>query len=97
MFRQKPGSKYIYLRLGKRNDWGNLILDSNLLLENNFYLKTGWSGEAFTAKNNLVKGNDYNSNTLKKLIQQFNIVVNKYYKKNSIKKIFSSNKFNQTR
>lgn len=86
MFGQETGSKYIYLRLGKRNDWGNLILDSNLLLENNFYLKTGWSGEAFTANNNLVKGNDYNSNTLKKLIQQFNIVVNKYYKKKSKEK-----------
>jgi len=50
-------------------------------LENNFYLKTGWSGEAFTTNNNLIKGKNYNSNTLKKIIQQFNIEVNKYLKK----------------
>lgn len=86
MFGHKHGSKYIYLRLGKAKDFGNFVLDSNLLLENNFYLKTGWSGEAFISNDNLYKGKDFNSFTLKKLISKFNVLVNKYYKKKSTEK-----------
>jgi len=83
MYGQPEGSRYIYLRLNKKKDYGTFILDENLLLENNFYLKTGWSGEAYTEKINMYKGNDYNKNSLKKLIQKFNQIVNNYFKKKS--------------
>lgn len=82
MYGREEGSEYIYLRLGKKNDYGNLILDENLLLENNFYLKTGWTGEAYT--DGLInKGKDYNKRTLKKKLQEFNKSVNNYLKKTS--------------
>lgn len=83
MYGQPKGSHYIYLRLGKKNDYGNFILDENLLLENNFHLKTGWTGEAYTNKSNMYKSDDYNKNSLKKLIQKFNQIINNYLKKNS--------------
>lgn len=83
MYGREEGSSYIYLRLDKKSDYGTFILDENLLLENNFYLKTGWSGEAEIEKSNLHKGVDYNKNKLKKLIQKFNQIVNNYLKKNS--------------
>jgi hypothetical protein len=85
MYGQSKGSYYIYLRLEKKNDYGNFILDENLLLENNFYLKTGWTGEADTDKSNIYKSDDFNKNTLKKLIQKFNQMVNNYLNKNSQK------------
>ncbi len=81
MYGQPEGSQYIYLRLSKKNDYGTFILDENLLLKNNFYLKTGWSGEADTEKKKLYKGSDYNKKSLKKLIQKFNQMVNNYLKK----------------
>ena len=83
MYGQEQGSSYIYLRLDKKNDYGNFILDENLLLKNNFYLKTGGTGEADTKKSNLHKGIDYNKINLKKLIHNFNQIVNNYLKKNS--------------
>lgn len=83
MYGMEEGSSYIYLRLCKKSDYGNFILDENLLLENNFYLKTGWSGEAETEKINMYKGVDYNKNKLNKLIHKFNQMVNNYLKKNS--------------
>lgn len=83
MYGQHQGSRYIYLRLDKKNDYGNFILDENLLLENNFYLKIGWTGEADTEKKNMYKSENYNKNSLKKIIQQFNQMVNNYLKNNS--------------
>lgn len=81
MYGQEQGSQYVYLRLCKRNDYGNFVLDENLLLENNFYLKTGWSGEAKTDKSNMYKGDNYSKNSLKKIIKKFNQTVNIFYKK----------------
>jgi hypothetical protein len=66
MYGQAQGSRYIYLRLDKRGDYGNFILDENLLLENNFYLKTGWSGEANTEKSLIHKGIEHNKTSIKK-------------------------------
>lgn len=44
-------SKYIFLRLGKRNDiYGNIYLDNKLLLDNIFYLQVGWNGYPTTCK-----------------------------------------------
>ncbi len=48
MYGHPHGSIYIYLRLSQKNDYGNLYLDSKLLLENVFYLQTGWHEEPVT-------------------------------------------------
>ena len=40
------GSKYIFLKLNKKNDnEANLYLDYRLLLETVFYLNIGWQGD----------------------------------------------------
>jgi hypothetical protein len=79
LFGRKEGSKYIYLRLNKINDYGNFILDEKLLLENNFYLKTGWTGELIEKDTKLYKGTEL---TLPKLR---NIVTEKGLSKDSSK------------
>lgn len=80
MFGQEQGSKYIYLRLNKKNDYGNFILDEDLLLKNNFYLKTGWSGEAFTTQDKIYKGDTLSKLKLKILLKKFNTKINNYFK-----------------
>ncbi len=52
LYGDKKGSKFIFLRFGKKPKAGvHLVLDKKLLLEYAFYLHIGWSGEiASTAR-----------------------------------------------
>jgi hypothetical protein len=79
MYGQPEGSKYIYLRLGKPGDFGNIVLDNTLLLDNVFYLQTGWSGEPVTQK---IDGRKLTLNELNELLDNFNKEVNKWRKRN---------------
>ena len=78
MYGKKNGSKYIYLRLGKKKDYGNLVLDYKLLLENKFYLQIGWSGEPNTE---IIDGALLTETKLINLLKNFNKRVNEYIKK----------------
>ena len=71
------GSKYIYLRLDQKNDYGNLYLDSKLLLDNIFYLQNGWHGEPVTEK---IDGRKLTLIQLNKILSDFRKQVQKYYK-----------------
>jgi len=82
LFGYKEGSKYIYLRLGKKNDYANIYLDSKLLLENIFYLQLGWSGEPTTEK---IDGRKLTEEQLLELLKNFNNKVNAYINKNKNK------------
>lgn len=77
MFGQPSGSKYIYLRLNQNNDNGNLYLDTKLLLNNIFYLQTGWHGEPVTEK---IDGRNLTLTQLNKILSDFRKQVQKYYK-----------------
>lgn len=77
MYGQPSGSKYIYLRLDQKNDNGDLYLDIKLLLENVFYLQTGWHGEPITKK---IDGRKLTFIQLKKLLNEFKKQIQKYYK-----------------
>lgn len=77
MYGLPEGSKYIYLRLNQKNEHGNLYLDYKLLLENVFYLQTGWHGEPVTEK---IDGRKLNQIQLKKILNDFIKQVKKYYK-----------------
>lgn len=79
MYGQKQGSKYIYLRLNKKNDIGNLYLDINFLLKCTFYLNIGWKGEV-TNETIKVKGKELTEEKLKDLLKKFNTKTQKYYK-----------------
>lgn len=79
MYGQPSGSKYIFLRLDQKNDYGNLYLDSKLLLENVFYLHYGWYGDPVTKK---IDGRKLTSNQLNKLLIDFREQVKKNYKIN---------------
>ena len=81
MFGHEEGTKYIFLRLDKRNDYGTFILDNKLLLENNFYLKIGWSADDISDYE-LYNGDKLNATKLKKLIKKYNSKVNYYIYKN---------------
>ena len=89
LFGHKSGSKYIYLRLGRRNDnYGNLYFDKKLLLENIFYLQIGWNGEPITEK---IDGRKLDENELDKLLKKFNEDINKNNKNNMNIPIFMNN------
>lgn len=77
MFGQPSGSKYIYLRLNQKKDYGNLYLDPKLLLENIFYLQTGWHGEPVSEK---IDGRKLTFTQLNKILSDFRKQVQKYYK-----------------
>ena len=79
MYGRKEGSKYIYLRLNKKNDLGNLYIDFKLLLECTFYLNVGWKGE-ITEDTIKIKGKDLTVDKLKDLLKKFNTKTQKYYK-----------------
>ncbi len=78
MYGWEEGSKYIYLRLDKRGDYGNLVLDDNLLLENNFYLNTGWNVEP--KEKEKIKGIDLTEKSLKRILEKFNKSVDNFIK-----------------
>lgn len=73
------GSKYIYLRLGKHNDYGNFYFNSELLLKNKFYLQTGWKYNPVSTK---YDGTKLTKDKLKEILTKFNNNVNKYIKEN---------------
>lgn len=81
------GSKYIYLRLDKKNDIGNLYFNSELLLNCVFYLNVGWHGE-ITTNTIKIDGKKLDKIQLNLLLTDFNKKVNNYYnnfgKKNKI-------------
>lgn len=81
MYGHPSGSKYIFLRLSQKNDFGNLYLDSKLLLENVFYLHTGWHGEPVTE---MIDGRKLTLRQLNKILIEFKKQVQKFYK-NQIK------------
>jgi hypothetical protein len=82
MYGHSSGSKYIFLRLSQKNDYGNLYLDSKLLLENVFYLHTGWHGEPVSE---MIDGRKLNIEQLNEILNGFKKNIQKYYK-NQIKK-----------
>lgn len=75
MFGHPRGSKYIYVRLGKKKDFATLYLDSELLLEQNFYLNIGWK---VNPTSSVIKGNNLNKTKLEDLLSDFNKRVNNY-------------------
>ena len=77
MFGQPLGSKYIYMRLNQKKDYGNFYLDPKLLLENIFYLQTGWHGEPVTEK---IDGRKLTLTQLNKILSDFKKQVQKFYK-----------------
>ena len=79
MYGQKKGSKYIYLRLNKKNDIGNLYFDFKFLLTCTFYLNIGWKGE-ITEETIKVRGQDLTEEKLKDLLKKFSVKTQKYYK-----------------
>ena len=84
-------SKYIFLRLGKRNDtYGNMHLDNKLLLDNIFYLNVGWHGDPTTSK---IDGRKLNVVELNDILKKFKYKINKASKKYNmiIDKTFMSN------
>ncbi len=85
LFGKKEGSPYIYLRIGKRSDYANIYLDYKLLLENVFYLQTGWSAIPSTEK---IDGRKLTQEQLIELLKNFNNKVNYYIKKNKQNKAF---------
>ncbi len=85
LYGNKEGSKYIYLRLGKKNDYANIYLDPKLLLENVFYLQTGWHAIPITEK---IDGKNLTENDLIDLLKKFNNRVNYYIKQNKENKGF---------
>ena len=84
MFGQSQGSPYIFLRLNTKNDFSNFYIDHELLLENKFYLQTGWYAEPI---NNKIDGTKINSKKLKDLLNKFRIEVNKFIKSQKTNKI----------
>ena len=81
MYGHSSGSKHIFLRLSQKNDFSNLYLDSKLLLENVFYLHTGWHGEPVTE---IIDGRKLTLKQLNKILTEFKKQVQKFYK-NQIK------------
>jgi hypothetical protein len=79
LYGKSEGSKYIYLRLGKKNDYANFVLDKKLLLENVFYLQTGWSAIPLSEK---IDGKTLSENQLDEILKKFNENVNNYIKDN---------------
>lgn len=77
------GSKYIYLRISQSGDYGNLYLDSKLLLENIFYLQLGWHGEVID-KHEKIDGRKLTPKELKNILLKFKKKVKTYYQ-NQIK------------
>ena len=71
------GSKYIYIRLNKQGEYAHFNLDKNLLLENIFYLNTGWHGEPLGEK---IDGRKLNEKELDEILKNFRARVNKYYR-----------------
>lgn len=75
-------SKYIFLRLGRRNDTcGNMHLDNKLLLNNIFYLNIGWHGDPTTSK---IDGRKLNEVELNDILNKFNYKINKANKQRNI-------------
>lgn len=74
-------TKYIFLRLNKKNDEANIYLDYRLLLDTVFYLNIGWSGDV---TNNSIKidGTKLDEKQLKQILKIFNEKVNNYIKLN---------------
>ncbi len=85
MYGHPEGSKYIYLRLGKRDDYANLYLDYRLLLENTFYLQVGWQAVPTTEK---IDGKKLTENQLLEVLKKFNNKIN-YYKQKKIKEKYN--------
>jgi hypothetical protein len=84
-------SKYIFLRLGKRNDiYGNMYLDNKLLLDNIFYLQVGWHGYPTTCK---IDGRQLNDVELNDILKKFNYKINKaiVQRKSIVEKTLMSN------
>lgn len=84
-------SKYIYLRLCKRNDiYGNMYLDNKLLLDNIFYLQVGWNGDITTSKIDGIKLNEVELNDI---LKKFNYKINKAnkHRNSTIEKTLMSN------
>lgn len=79
LYGHKEGSKYIYLRLGKKKDYANIYLDPKLLLKNTFYLQIGWSGEPSTER---IDGRKLSEKQLLELLDNFNKKINMYINKN---------------
>ena len=77
------GSKYVFLRLNKKNDEGNLYLDYRLLLNTVFYLNIGWQG-GLTKNSIKIDGTKLDEDQLKQILKIFNNKVNKYTKHNKI-------------
>ena len=78
MYGWDEGSKYIFLRIDQKGDYGNLYLDYKLLLETNFYLHTGWNGEPQGEK---INGKKLSLEQLDTLLDDFKKDI-KLYKKN---------------
>lgn len=84
MYGHLQGSKYIYLRIEQKKDCGNLYLDSRLLLENVFYLQTGWHGEPIEEK---IDGRKLTEKELKILLTEFKKRVMNYHRVQTNKNI----------
>jgi len=65
------GTKYIFLRLNKRNDIGNLYFSNELLLHCTFYLNIGWHDE-ITTNTIKINGKTLNQNQLNILLSDYN-------------------------
>ena len=74
MYGWQEGSKYIYLRLNQKNEFANLYLDHKLLLENVFYLHTGWLA---TPKTEKIDGRKLTLEQLNKILLDFRKEVKK--------------------
>jgi hypothetical protein len=89
MFGQPHGSSYIYLRIAKNNDYGNLVLSSKLLLNNSFYLNTGWKAEPDNTK--LYNGFTLNKKNKNNILKNFSKKVFRFYKKMPFPLVMMSN------
>ncbi len=72
LYGNKKGTSYIFLRIpiGVGSLATTLILDEKLLLEHNFYLHTGWTGEVDKNEKKYI-GKELSSSELSKILNKF--------------------------
>jgi hypothetical protein len=82
LYGSKKGSPYIFLKLpiGKNMILNTLVLDEKLLLENNFYLHTGWSGEVNKDEKKYI-GKELTQLQLSKILNNFEKDIHKFLSK----------------
>lgn len=80
MYGQKQGSDYIYFKLPYGNDAysSSFYFDDKLLLENVFYLQTGWNGGPVVDK---IDGRKLSYDKLKKILKKFKRRIKYFVKK----------------